>query len=305
MRFYFILMCMMPGAVWAVSRTLFIENKEIELFESCSSDHMLNVEIGAQTYCAPLTTAWVDDSLHVEMNNVTYTVCNGQCPGQSDEVPEIPPDPIVMEQNCTWTQTNSNAYLLSDGNQYFDTGVSVNSRNNIQVIAQVVNGKAARIFGTVGSTGCYFDMTLNNAGGLAVRMGNSGKSYTLTSAEQTGKNTYKTESTGTNNNKKKYYVNNRDLTNGGKQVNACSSNSTMWVLNNDYVTINQSLSGEIKLYGIKVWNSAGTLVHEYQPVAKGTNICGYTTPQNGMWDTVSKQFYLAGGSGVMGYGVDN
>ena len=87
----------------------------------------------------------------------------------------------------------------------------------------------------------------------------------------------------------------------------CSSDDTIKIFKNSHIaSVNNNLanSGGMKVYSVKLWNSSGSLIHEYQPVAKGTNICGYTTPQNGMWDTVTKKFYLAGGSGVMGYGVD-
>ena len=85
----------------------------------------------------------------------------------------------------------------------------------------------------------------------------------------------------------------------------------MYVLNNDYVTINQANSGNIKLYSIKVYNTSGTLIHNYQPVAAGTHLtnCGtnggdYIVPTNCMWDTETKQILLPGGTGEMGYGVD-
>ena len=87
-------------------------------------------------------------------------------------------------------------------------------------------------------------------------------------------------------------------------MNSCTGSETMMVLNNDYVTITQGQNGGIKLYNIKVWNTSGTLLHEYQPVAQGTNICGYTALTNAMWDTVTKKLYYPAGTGQMGYGVD-
>ena len=288
----------------AMGHVLHIDNNTtIDLLETCTSTHKLKVQYGNTVYCAEATTDTLTNTLHVSHNGTTYSICNGACSGGGWVMPEEPEEPIVItDPTCNWSQPNSNAHLISDGNQYFDTGVAINSRNNIEVIVQVTNGKAARIFGTVASPGCYFDMTLNNAGGLAVRMGNTGKSYTLTSDERTSKNSFKT--TNGSNNKKLYYVNSRDLTNGGRQVNACTSSSTMLVLKNDYVTINQSLSGDIKLYGIKVWNTSGTLLHEYQPVAAGTNICGYTAQANCMWDRVDKKLYYPAGTGQMRFGVD-
>ena len=296
-----------PGCANALS--LHVGTVDVALQTSCDSEHKLNVQVGGTTYCAPLTETWADNSVHVAFNNKTYTVCNGECPtnaGGGDEVPEIPPEPIVMDDTCVWKQTNSNAYLLSDGNQYFDTGVTVNSRNNIEVTVQVINGSRARLFGTKGSS-CNFDMTLNNAGSVTVYFGTGSFSTAYDLDDPYAKNVYKTTTSAVKQTyvNKFFWANDTKLNSSSKKVNDCSDDDhTMLVLNNDLTTIDQTLSGGIKLYNIKVYNPSGSLLHEYQPVAKGTNICGYTTPQNGMWDTVTKKFYLAGGSGVMGYGVD-
>lgn len=303
MKHLFLPLVLLPCYALADGRVLHFSNYSLNLQNSCTTDHKLNVQIGNELYCAPLTTDWSDNSLHVSFGGTTYTVCNGECGGGEWVMPEEPEEPIVIDPSCEWTQTNSNAYLLSDGNQYFDTGVTLNSRNNIEVIVQVNNGKGARLFGTLGTGNCHFDMSINNAGNLAVEIGNTGKSYTLTSEERTGKNTYKSENVGTN--KKKYYINNRDLTNGGRQANACTSNNTMLVLNNNYPSsVNWALSGGVKLYRIRMWNSSGTLIHDFQPVAQGTNICGTVAATNAMWDFVTKKLYYPGGTGTMGYGVD-
>ena len=295
-----------PGCANALS--LRVGTVDVALQTSCDSEHKLNVQAGGTTYCAPLTETWADNSVHVAFNNKTYTVCNGECPtnaGGGDEVPEVPPEPQDFPESCTWSQTNSNAYLLSDGNQYFDTGETVNSQNNIEVTVQVSTGINARIFGTLSSS-CSYDLNLNVQSKLAARMGNpSGGSstYNLPSGvSSTGKNTYKTEKSGATG--KHIYVNGTKVSNSAKYVRSCTSSNTMLVLKNDYLSFTIPENQQIKLYEIKLWNYSGTLIHHFQPVAKGTNICGYTTPQNGMWDNVTKTFYLAGGSGVMGYGVD-
>ena len=291
--------CMAHGYV------LHVGNTTITPQATCNTDHKLWFQIGNETLCVPMTTEYATNALHVEYNNVVYSSCTGDCGGGGGgewTIPETPDEPIVLPSSCTWTQTNSNAYLLSDGNQYFDTGVTLNSRNNIEVVVKVNNGKGARLFGST-SGSCHFDMSINNAGNLAVQIGSTGKSYTLTSAEQTGKNTYLTENVS--NNKKKYYVNSRDLTNGGKQANACTSSTTMLVLKNNYPTsVNWALSGGVKLYRIRLWNSSGTLIHDFQPVAAGTDICGTTAATNAMWDSVTKKLYYPAGTSPMGYGVD-
>ena len=291
---------------------LHIGDVTVALQNSCSTEHKLNVKIGDQVLCAPMTADTVaEKSLRVKLNDTVYTVCNGTCGGGGGGeyvMPETPPVPAQLPTSCTWTQSNSNAYLLSDGNQYFNLGNGWTTRNNIEVTLQIANGKSTRIFGTVNSS-CRYDMTINNSGNLGVRFGSTGQTYTISSAQQTAKNTFKTE----NGEKtyKRYYINNQELTSGsGKMVSTCTT-SNMYVLNNDYVTINQANSGNIKLYSIKVYNTSGTLIHNYQPVAAGTHLtnCGtnggdYIVPTNCMWDTETKQILLPGGTGEMGYGVD-
>lgn len=227
--------------------------------------------------------------------------------GEEYVMPEVPPEPEQLPSSCDWTQTNSNAYLLSDGNQYFDTKVPINSKNNISVTMQVANGANARIFGTLNAT-CKYDMTLNQNSKLGVSMSTNGSTtYPLVDAQPNGKNTYSTQtaSTATTYTNKYIYVNGTKLSNISKKVTNCTGTNTMLVLNNDYITgVNPALSDGIKLYNIKLYNSSGTMIHNYQPVAAGTDICGYTVPTNAMWDTVSKQVYLPAGTGQMGYGVD-
>lgn len=288
----------------AGAATLNIGNHSINLLTSCTSDHKLNVYDGTNTYCAEATTDTLTDALHVMHNGTSYSICNGACGGGGGEwvMPEEPEDPIVLPSSCTWTQTNENAYLLSDGNQYFDTKVPLNSRDDIEVTVKVQNGKSARLFGGL-NTSCYYAMSLANNGSLATRFGYSGRSYTLTSEEQTGKTVYKTENTS--NNKKIYYVNDRDLTNGGVSVNTCTNSDTMLVLNNNHPSVvTWSQSGGVKLYRIRMWNSSGTLIHDFQPVKAGTNICGTVAATNAMWDSVTKKLYYPAGTGQMGYGTD-
>lgn len=290
---------------------LHIGDVTVALQNSCSTEHKLNVKIGDQVLCAPMTADTVaEKSLRVKLNDTVYTVCNGTCGGGGGGeyvMPETPPEPIVLPETCEWTQTNPNAYLLSDGNQYFDTGVPINSRDNIEVTLQVINGKSVKILGTVGSS-CKYDITLNASGGLRFRIGDSsgGGSGTLDPTVAIQKNIIKTENQKIQgNNVYKYYKLNGTLLNSGDKRTICEdNNSTMLVLKNDFTTINNTQSGGIKLYRIRQWNSSGTLIHDFQPVAAGTNICGVTPPTNAMWDFVTKKLYYPAGTGQMGYGVD-
>ena len=290
----------------AYARYLHFGNNNIELFENCTTEHKLNVSFGNELWCAPLTTTWADNSLHVTFNGTTYTTCGTSCNGTTpeDEVPEIPPEPVVIEdENCEWSQTNSNAYLLSDGNQYFDTKVGVNSLVNIDVTAEIVNGVSAPLVGTVG-TGCWYEIYIDDAGVMQYRIGTSQYGKSIDDVTMTGKHEWRTVNSNGAGTKKDLYQDETKVS----YINSyrCNSDSnTILVFKTGIApNLNVAQNGGMKLYKIKVTDTKSKLLHEYQPVAKGTNICGYITPQNGMWDKVTKKFYLAGGSGVMRYGVD-
>ena len=297
-----------PWLAMADGRVLHIGNTAINLVQSCNSDHSLNLKIGNETWCTELTTELADNAVHVRFDNVTYTVCDGTCGGSSGGgeeyvMPEVPPEPEQLPSSCTWTQTNSNAYLLSDGNQYFDTKVPVDTTMKLETTVQIINGTSTRLMGAVSSS-CHYDISIRNDGRMLIRMGssNSGTPVNLDESVRKAKNTWSIYYSG---NRRYIYLN-------GSQLQTtvpynCSGTSTIKILTNDYLgstVIDPTLSGGIKLYNIKLYNSSGGLIHNYQPVVAGTNICGYTVPTNAMWDTVSKQVYLPAGTGQMGYGID-
>ena len=102
-----------------------------------------------------------------------------------------------------------------------------------------------------------------------------------------------------------FYANDTRLNRITKNVYDCTdANHTMLVLDNDLTTIDQTNSGGIKLYRIRMWDESDNLIHDYQPVAAGTNICGTIAATNAMWDFVDKKLYYPAGTGSMGYGVD-
>lgn len=291
----------------ADGRVLHIGDTEIQLKTECQTEHKLKVKIGEEIFCAPLSTEFTTNSLHVRLDGVTYTVVNDTSSGGGEwSMPETPAEPIVLPETCEWTQTNEKAYLLSDGNQYFDTKVPVNSRDNIEVTAQVVNGAYARLFGNKG-TSCQFDMTLNKNGDLVLFMGTGYATSPYPISDSRAKIVYKTETAAkkTTYVTKYFYADNDRLNDSSKKVNDCTdANHTMLVLDNDLSTIDQTDSGGIKLYRIRMWDSSNKLIHDFQPVAKGTNICGVIPPTNAMWDFVTKKLYYPAGTGEMGYGVD-
>lgn len=294
----------------AGAATLNIGNHSINLLTSCTSDHKLNVYDGTNTYCAEATTDTLTDALHVMHNGTSYSICNGACGGGGGEwvMPEEPDDPIVLPSSCTWTQTNENAYLLSDGNQYFDTGVPIDTSVNLDVQVKVVNGISARIFGTNSST-CWFDMTLDHKHRAQFRFGSNNNAASTTFSEANSKKLLRFVTSNSTSTKKRidYYLDGVKQSYFTRTYASCTSADTLKVFKNNLISdglVDQTDSGGMKLYYIKIYNSSGTLIHDFQPVAQGTNICGYTALTNAMWDTVTKKLYYPAGTGQMGYGVD-
>ena len=304
----------------AGAHTINIGGQTITLQDTCSSDHKLNVFDGTNTYCAEATTDTLSGTLHVMHNGTIYSICDGAC-GGGGEVPPVPPAPEVLSSSCSWTQSNANAYLLSDGRQYFDTTLGIDTNVQAEITLDVVNGKSAVVIGTSGST-CLYDFFLNDRGRHSFKIGkNSGTlSGNSSAANPSGKYVYSIELRSGSSYTKDVYM---SRVNGTRtriasislsSSTACTdSNHTLLVLGGDVASgLNQTLNGGIKLYGIKLKNKSGTLQHDFQPVAAGTRFVGcgpngtdYVAPTNGMWDAVTKKFYQAGGTGgQMGYGVD-
>ena len=296
----------------AWGRTLHVGNLDIELQNSCSTEHKLNVQIGNEILCAPMTTTWADNSLHVEFGGTTYTVCDGECPGGGGGtwvIPEEPEKPIVIDPSCEWTQTNPNAYLLSDGNQYFDTGVAVDTSVNIDVQVKIVNGLSARIFGT-NSSSCWFDMTLDHKRRAQFRFGSVNNAASTNFNEANSKKLLRFVTSNDSSTKKRviYYLNGVQQSYFTRTYSACTSSDTFKVFKNNLIgagLVDQTDSGGMKLYYLKMYDSSGNLIHDFQPVAQGTNICGTTAATNAMWDFVTKKLYYPAGTGQMGYGTDS
>ena len=289
--------------------TLHVGNTTINLQTTCTSTHKLNVYDGTNTYCAEATTDVLTSTLHVMHNGTTYSICDGACGGGTWVMPEEPEEPIVInDPNCNWSQPNSNAYLLSDGNQYFDTGVAADTSINLDVQVKVVNGLSARIFGTNSST-CWFDMTLDHKHRAQFRFGSANNAASTTFSEANSKKLLRFVTSDSASNKKRidYYLDGVKQSYFTRTYSACTSADTLKVFKNNLISaglVDQTDSGGMKLYYIKIYNSSGTLIHNFQPVAQGTNVCGYTALTNAMWDSVTKKLYYPAGTGQMGYGVD-
>jgi len=299
-----------PFTAWGYS--LRIGSATIGLQTTCSSDHKLKVYDGTNTYCAEATTDTLTSTLHVRHNGTNYSICDGACSGGGGTwvMPEEPEEPIDFgdDPNCNWTQSNSNAYLLSDGNQYFDTGVTADTSVNIDVQVKIVNGISARIFGT-NSSSCWFDMTLDHKHRAQFRFGSANNAASTTFSEANSKKQLRFVTSDSSSSKKRidYYLDGVRQSYFTRTYSACTSADTLKVFKNNLISdglVDQTDSGGMKLYYIKIYNSSGTLIHNFQPVAQGTTICGYTALTNAMWDSVTKKLYYPAGTGQMGYGVD-
>lgn len=299
-----LLFALRPMVAMGVERVLNVGGTAIALSETCDSEHKLNVLYNGTTYCAPATTETLTNTLHVLHNGTTYSICNGSCGSGGYVMPETPPEPIELPETCEWTQTNENAYLLSDGNQYYDTGAALNPENNVEVTLQVVNGQSARIFGSMGAS-CTYDMTIRNDGVFAMRMGSGAvtKKLELDDDVRVAKNVIRTETSNKTRNYKNIYVNDTKVI-SSSTASRCTSTYPFLILKNNFISVTDDASGGIKLYRIRLWDEDDNLIHDYRPVAAGTNICGHVAQTNAMWDFVTKELYYPAGTGQMGYGVD-
>ena len=75
----------------AMGHVLHIGNTSITLQNTCNTDHKLNVRVGNNVYCAPATTTWSDNSLHVNVNGTVYTICDGECGGW-----------VILQEQAQW-----------------------------------------------------------------------------------------------------------------------------------------------------------------------------------------------------------
>ncbi|MBO4625793.1 MAG: hypothetical protein J5679_00755 [Alphaproteobacteria bacterium] len=310
MRKATILLCalVVPFTAWGYS--LHIGSATINLQTTCSSTHKLKVYDGTNTYCAEATTDTLTGALHVMHNGTPYSICNGACSGGGGTwvMPEEPEEPITLPSNCDWTQTDSGAYLLSDGNQYFDTGVTADTSVNLDVQVKIVNGLSARIFGT-NSSSCFYDMTLDHKRRAQFRFGSANNAAATNFTEANSKKLLRFVTSDQTSTKKRidYYIDGVKQSYFTRTYSSCTSSDTLKIFKNNLIAdglVDQTDSGGMKLYYIKVFNSSGSLIHEYQPVPQGANICGYTALTNAMWDTVTKKLYYPAGTGQMGYGTD-
>ena len=290
-----------PCVVMADTHTLNIGGTQITLSETCDSDHKLNVLYGGTVYCAPATT----DTLHVSYNGTTYSICNGACGGDIPEyvMPATPPAPVSVSESCTWTPSNTNAYIATNGGQYFDSGTTVSNDKELSITAQITNGASARLYGTIGSS-CRYDLTVDAYGELQFRIGTSNYGTSVDGSNMESKNTWITRNHNSGPTKKNIYQNteNKKLT----QMNSykCSNNNKIYLLNNDWSSVSNTNTG-VKLYSFKIWDVNDTLLRDVYPVKRGTNICGYIVPIDCLYDVVNKQVLLPGESDSSSYGYGN
>lgn len=295
----------LSGAM-ADTHTLNIGGQTITLLESCDSGHKLKVQYGDSVLCAPATTDTLTDTLHVSYNGTTYTICNGACGGDIPEyvMQATPPAPVPVSESCTWTPSDTNAYIATNGGQYFDTGTTVSNDKETSITAQIANGASARLYGTIGSS-CHYDLTVDAYGDLQFRIGGTNTGKPTDGSDMESKHTWITRNHNSGPTKKTIYQDSENNKIGQVNSYKCSTNNQIYLLNNDWKTISGSIG--IKLYSFKIWDVNDTLLRDVYPVKRGTNICGYIVPIDCLYDVVNKQVLLPGGSDstLYGYGSDS
>lgn len=127
---------------------------------------------------------------------------------------------------------------------------------------------------------------------------------TYDAAATTGKHLWEIKNNNTDGTAKYVYQDGKRV--AYKGATKCTGTDTILVFKGSYISyLDYTQNGGMKLYSIKMYNKNGKLLHDYQPVAKGTDICGTVVPANAMYDFVDKKVYLPAGTGQMGYGVDS
>ena len=287
----------------AGAHTINIGGQTINLQDTCSSGHKLNILYNGTTYCAPATTDTLTDTLHVSYNGTTYSICNGTCGGDIPEyvMPATPPAPFQVSESCTWAPSDTNAYIATNGRQYFDSGVTVSNDKEISITAQITNGASARLYGTIGSA-CWYDLTVDAYGELYFRIGTSKYGASFDGSDMESKHTWIARNHDSGSTKKTVYQDTESKKLGQMSSYNCSTNNNnIFILNNDWKTISGSNIG-IKLYSFKIWDAHDALLRDVYPVKRGTNICGYIVPVDCLYDVVKKQVLLPGGSDSTSYG---
>lgn len=300
--FFALLFALHPMVAMGIDHVLNVGGTTLALSDICDSEHKLNVLYNGTTYCAPATTDTLTDTLHVLYNGITYSICNGPCGGDIPEyvMPATPPAPVSVSESCTWVPSDTNAYIATNGAQYFDTGTPVSNDKEISITAQITNGASVRLYGTIGSS-CRYDLTVDVYGELQFRIGTSNYGTSVDGSNMESKNTWITRNHNSGPKKKNIYQNteNKKLTQMSSYE--CSTNNNIFILNNDWASVSNTNTG-VKLYSFKIWNVNDTLLRDVYPVKRGTNICGYIVPIDCLYDVVNKQVLLPGGSDSSSYG---
>ena len=152
-------------------------------------------------------------------------------------------------------------------------------------------------------------MTLDHKRRMQFRFGSTNASSSTTLNEANSKKLLRFKTENQNSTKKgvKYYIDGTYKNTVTRTFGSCSTSDTIKIFKNNLISeglFNQTDSGGMKLYYIKLYDSSGNLIHDFEPVPTGTNVCGHTARTNCMWDTVDKKLYYPAGTGQMGYGVD-
>lgn len=273
-------------ALGAHEHILHVGDINILLYSEKYTTPSLNVKIGESIFYAPMLYQEQTDTLHIKLNNTTYTTCKYE---------------LAQKGNYTFCGdyligANKNVYLESTGTQYIDTLFLPNQNTGVIIDAQYVRiGSNAWVFGVRYSPNKEIFSLAYNANITQYIFGYN-----------TDIGNYKTPNPRASYDRHlfsllqgKCYIDN-ELLYTHPYRNFQSTNN-MYIFCYNYNRAAEC--SNVKVYFMDIYDS-GTLVRHFVPVPAGIVIGDYVVPSNGMWDIVEQKFYGNSGTGNFIYGID-
>lgn len=306
--FVFIICSSIVGT--AAAHTLHVGDKVFTLSQTQYTTPALACKINNKTWYAPLTAEELTNTLHVRLNNITYSAT--QPDGYAAIIAQNCPEIFTDTTNYTYDNdgrligADGDLYLQSTGTQYINTDFtpSLNSymkidfyhtqsaRSHIGAVSQYTDDLSMRY--TFGITGVS---TVNTTAFIVYNGYNrTGDYWRIEKNAITGKGTGR-------------YLLTLD------KRNATIAGLTHTFPNTQYSMINKlflfafnnttglSIQNSTKIYSC-ILKDNDVLARHLVPVPACMRIGNFIVPENGMWDIVEQRFYGNSGTGSFIYGKD-